>query len=154
MTSLVPWDLWDPFDVGSVWPVWDTSRHDRGREDGGGGGALARTVPVDWCETPNAHIIRVDVPGVKREEVMVHVEDGNVLELQGEKAKEDAESGAGDTWHRRERRKLSFRRRFRLPENANMDAVHCSLAYGVLTVTVPKKETGGGERKVRAIEIS
>ncbi|KMZ64265.1 Class I heat shock protein [Zostera marina] len=47
-----------------------------------------------------------------------------------------------DTWHRIERQCGSFLQRFKFPENANMEDVQCMLDHGVLTVTVPKKETG------------
>ncbi|XAR48617.1 hypothetical protein NMG60_11031496 [Bertholletia excelsa] len=56
-------------------------------------------------------------------------------------------------WHRVERRRGSFTRRFRLPENANLDEVKCGLENGVLTVTVPKKETQT-HRNVRFIDVA
>ncbi|CAA6659538.1 unnamed protein product [Spirodela intermedia] len=91
--------------------------------------------------------------GVRREEVKVHVEDGNILEISGERSKEE-EQGT-DTWHRVERRRGKFRRRFRLPNDADMDAVRSSLEHGVLTVTVPKRLGAvGGQPTVRAIDIS
>ncbi|XP_010937051.1 17.6 kDa class I heat shock protein [Elaeis guineensis] len=158
MSSLIPWvggrgvfdpfsvDLWDPWSTGN-W-LWDTS----GRRTAGSDetSALART-NVDWRETATAHIFTADLPGVRKEEVKVEVEDGNVLRISGEKVKEEEDKT--DTWHRMERRRGSFTRRFRLPENANMDDIRCSLANGVLTVTVPKKEVAT-TRNVRAIEIA
>ncbi|MED6144794.1 hypothetical protein PIB30_018835 [Stylosanthes scabra] len=74
---------------------------------------------VDWKETPEAHVFKADVPGLKKEEVK---EDKN------------------DTWHRVERSSGKFMRRFRLPENAKLDQVKASMENGVLTVTVPKAE--------------
>ncbi|URE37847.1 hypothetical protein MUK42_03403 [Musa troglodytarum] len=89
--------------------------------------------------------------GVRKEEVKVEVEEGNVLRISGERTK--AEEDVGDTWHRVERRRGRFMRRFRLPDNANMDEIKCSLENGVLTAAVPKR----GQRlarNVRAIDIS
>ncbi|URE37848.1 hypothetical protein MUK42_03403 [Musa troglodytarum] len=126
--------------------MWDTGR-------GGGGDdatALART-NVDWRETENSHIFTAEIPGVRKEEVKVEVEEGNVLRISGERTK--AEEDVGDTWHRVERRRGRFMRRFRLPDNANMDEIKCSLENGVLTAAVPKR----GQRlarNVRAIDIS
>ncbi|URE37846.1 hypothetical protein MUK42_03403 [Musa troglodytarum] len=80
--------------------------------------------------------------GVRKEEVKVEVEEGNVLRISGERTK-----------HRVERRRGRFMRRFRLPDNANMDEIKCSLENGVLTAAVPKR----GQRlarNVRAIDIS
>ncbi|GMN60588.1 hypothetical protein TIFTF001_029680 [Ficus carica] len=88
------------------------------------------------------------------EEVKVHVEDGNILEISGERTEEEEEDKS-DTWHRVERRRGRFTRRFRLLENANLDGIKCSLENGVLTDMVPKKETGQETRSnVRYIDIA
>ncbi|XP_078430749.1 16.9 kDa class I heat shock protein 1-like [Wolffia australiana] len=166
MASLVPWggvrgweydpfamDVWDPLDLrrgGGGWPSWDVGAF-LGRTGDDDTLAIARTF-VDWQETPAAHIFHADLPGVKREELNVHVEDGNILQISGERTKEEEEST--DTWHRAERRRGSFLRRFRLPQDADMDAVRCELAHGVLTVTVPKREAGGPVRSIRAVDIA
>uniref|UniRef100_A0A803PIV0 SHSP domain-containing protein n=1 Tax=Cannabis sativa TaxID=3483 RepID=A0A803PIV0_CANSA len=44
----------------------------------------------------------------------------------------------GDKWHRSERISGKFWRRFRLPENADLDAIKAKLENGVLKITVPK----------------
>ncbi|GFP86331.1 17.6 kDa class i heat shock protein 3 [Phtheirospermum japonicum] len=58
-------------------------------------------------------------PGLKKEEVKVEVEDGNVLQISGERSGEKEEKN--DKWHRVERSSGKFLRRFRLPENAKLD---------------------------------
>ncbi|XP_021720876.1 16.9 kDa class I heat shock protein 3-like [Chenopodium quinoa] len=105
---------------------------------------------VDWKETPEAHVFKADLPGLKKEEVKVEVEEGRVLQISGERNKEKEEQN--DRWHRVERSSGKFVRRFRLPENAKMDQVKASLENGVLTVTVPKEEEKKPE--VKAIEVS
>ncbi|GLT84770.1 hypothetical protein SLE2022_029840 [Rubroshorea leprosula] len=104
---------------------------------------------IDWKETPEAHIFKADVPGLK-EEMKVEVEEGRILQISGERSREQEEKN--DKWHRIERSSGKFLRRFRLPENAKMDQVKASMEDGVLTVTVPKEE----EKKpgVKSIEIS
>ncbi|MBA0790483.1 hypothetical protein Gohar_015129 [Gossypium harknessii] len=105
---------------------------------------------VDWKETPEAYVFKADLPGLKKEEVKVEVEEGRVLQISGERSKEQEEKN--DKWHRVERRSGKFLRRFTLPETAKMDQVKASMENGVLTVTVPKVEYKKPE--VKAIEIS
>ncbi|KAM3314291.1 hypothetical protein ACQJBY_033251 [Aegilops geniculata] len=139
-------DLWDPFDG---FPFGS----------GGSGSFVPRTssdtaafagARIDWKETPEAHVFKADVPGLKKEEVKVEVEDGNILQISGERNKEQEEKT--DTWHRVERSSGKFLRRFRLPENAKAEQVKASMENGVLTVTVPKEEAKKPE--VKSIQIS
>ncbi|EOY34060.1 hypothetical protein SCA6_010189 [Theobroma cacao] len=145
-------NVFDPFSL----DVWDPF-------DGFSNSALANNVPssaretsafanarIDWKETPEAHVFKADLPGLKKEEVKVEVEEGRVLQISGERSKEQEEKN--DTWHRVERSCGKFLRRFRLPENAKMDQIKASMENGVLTVTVPKEEEKKPE--VKAIDIS
>ncbi|RCV24536.1 hypothetical protein SEVIR_5G091100v4 [Setaria viridis] len=135
-------DLWDPFDnmFRSIVPS-------AGSDSDTAAFAAAR---IDWKETPEAHVFKADLPGVKKEEVKVEVEDGNVLVISGQRSKEKEDKN--DRWHRVERSSGQFMRRFRLPENAKTEQVKAGLENGVLTVTVPKAEEKKPE--VKAIEIS
>jgi HSP20 family protein len=136
-------DLWDPFEgiFRSVVPSAGASDSET---------AAFANARIDWKETPEAHVFKADLPGVKKEEVKVEVEDGNVLVISGQRSKEKEDKN--DRWHRVERSSGQFMRRFRLPENAKVDQVKAGLENGVLTVTVPKAEEKKPE--VKAIEIS
>ncbi|WVZ56380.1 hypothetical protein U9M48_006921 [Paspalum notatum var. saurae] len=140
-------DLWDPFQGfpfnsgnGSLFPRVST-----GSETAAFAGAR-----IDWKETPEAHVFTADVPGLKKEEVKVEVEDGNVLQISGERSKEQEEKN--DKWHRVERSSGKFLRRFMLPENAKTEQIKASMENGVLTVTVPKEEAKKPE--VKAVQIT
>ncbi|CAM0879010.1 unnamed protein product [Alopecurus aequalis] len=135
-------DLWvDPFDAfRSIVPA----------VSGNGDAVAFANARVDWKETPEAHVFKADLPGVKKEEVKVEVEDGSVLVVSGERSKEKEEKN--DKWHHVERSSGKFVRRFRLPENTKVEEVKAGLENGVLTVTVPKAEVKKPE--VKAIEIS
>ncbi|KAL7201610.1 hypothetical protein ACSBR1_033329 [Camellia fascicularis] len=105
---------------------------------------------VDWKETPEAYLFKADLPGTKKEEVKVEIEDDRVLQISGERNVEKEEKN--DTWHRVERSSGKLMRRFRLPENAKMDQVKASMENGVLTVTIPKEEVKKPE--IKSIDIS
>ncbi|VAH71669.1 unnamed protein product [Triticum turgidum subsp. durum] len=148
-------DLWaDPFDTfRSIVPAISGGNSET---------AAFANARVDWKETPEAHVFKADLPGVKKEEVKVEVEDGNVLVVSGERSREKEDKN--DKWHRVERSSGKFVRRFRLPEDAKfvrrfrlpedgkVEEVKAGLENGVLTVTVPKAEVKKPE--VKAIEIS
>uniref|UniRef100_A0A2N9F6P8 SHSP domain-containing protein n=1 Tax=Fagus sylvatica TaxID=28930 RepID=A0A2N9F6P8_FAGSY len=106
--------------------------------------------PIDWKETPEAHVFIADLPGLNKEEVKVEFDDGRVLQISGERNVEKDDKN--DKWHRVERCRGKFLRRFRLPENAKIDEVKASMENGVLTVSVPKQEGKKPERKVIQIE--
>ena len=138
-------DIWDPFEGFPFSSVLANVPCNTDRETS----AFVNT-RIDWKETPQVHIFKADLPGLKKEEVKVEVEEGRVLQISGERNREQEEKN--DIWHRLERSSGKFLRRFRLPENAKMDEVKAAMENGVLTVTVPKEVEKKPE--VKGIEIS
>ncbi|KAL8499269.1 hypothetical protein ACS0TY_022302 [Phlomoides rotata] len=143
--SLIP-RIFDPFSL----EAWDPFRDLQLSRSAGDEASQFAAARIDWKETAEAHVFKADVPGLKKEEVKVEVEEGNVLQISGERNREKEEKN--DTWHRVERSSGKFRRRFRLPENAKLNQIRASMENGVLTVTVPKEEVKKPE--VKAIDIS
>ncbi|KFK27508.1 hypothetical protein AALP_AA8G392400 [Arabis alpina] len=137
-------DLWDPFE-GFFTPTSALANASTARDV-----AAFTNARVDWKETPEAHVFKADLPGLKKEEVKVEVEDKNILQISGERSKENEEKN--DKWHRVERTSGKFVRRFRLPENAKVDDVNATMENGVLTITVPK--TPQKKPEVKSIDIS
>jgi len=108
-------------------------------------------IAVDWQETPQAHVIKADLPGLKREYVKLQMHSG-VMEISAKQPDENGDDKDA-TWHVRERPVAGTRvRRLGLPPDADVDAVKASMGVdGVLTVTIPKKEEP--KRHVRRVEI-
>ena len=89
---------------------------------------------VDIIERDNSINIVVDLPGVKKEEVKIVLEDG-VLTINGEK-KNNIDEKNNSKVHRNERKFGKFERRFKLQENINPENVRAKFDNGVLTVSV------------------
>ncbi|CAB4312760.1 unnamed protein product [Prunus armeniaca] len=91
---------------------------------------------INWKETPAAHGFKAYLPGLKKKEVKVELEDGMVLQISGDRNVEMVDKN--DKWHRVEHSSGKFLRRFQLPENARVDEIKAAMENGVLSVTVPK----------------
>ena len=89
---------------------------------------------VDVVTKDNKLVTRVDLPGMKKEDVLVEVEDG-FLTLSGERKKETKEEK--DNVYREEREYGSFCRTVPLPQGVKADDVHATFNDGVLEVTIP-----------------
>ncbi|XP_057501064.1 15.7 kDa heat shock protein, peroxisomal [Actinidia eriantha] len=116
------------------------------------------TALMDWLETPNSHIFKINVPGYTKDDIKVEVEDGNILVIRSEVGKEKPHSQGKDrdaVWHVAERAGCSgeFSREIELPEHVKVDQIKAHVENGVLTIVVPK-DSSPKPNKVRTINIS
>ncbi len=102
---------------------------------GGKTGQGAWSPAADIVETDSAYAIEIELPGVRREDVDVHL-NGNELVVIGE-VKERKREGL---FRHRTRRGGEFELRVTLPGHLREADAEASLAYGVLKVYVPKAE--------------
>ncbi len=93
--------------------------------------------PIDLTETDKEYILRVEVPGVPRENLDVHLE-GELLTLTGHREKKVHEANENMLWEERETGK--FLRTIRLPKAVEANKVEAVYNEGVLTVRLPKTE--------------
>ncbi len=100
---------------------------------------------ADLSEPDNAYVVKVDLPGVNKDQVDIQLQDRELV-ISGE----IADDQNGDRRHRSPRRTGRFEFRTYLPGEVNADAVTAQLSDGVLTVTVPKSEAA----KPHKIEIT
>ena len=102
--------------------------------------------PCDLSETAEGFQIRLDVPGIKPDDITVQVTGDNV-QISGERKEEKEEKGK--TWHRLERRSGKFSQSLRLPCAVNEEKVQAEFRDGVLTISLPKTEAS----KTRTVKV-
>ncbi|MBM4297497.1 MAG: Hsp20/alpha crystallin family protein [Deltaproteobacteria bacterium] len=102
---------------------------------------------VDILESKDAYLIRAELPGMKKEDFNLEVNDGT-LTLSGERKAEALSSGV--EYHRAERVNGKFSRSFYLPQTVKQDGIKATYRDGILEIHVPKVE----EAKPRQISIS
>lgn len=151
---------WNPFRGSSVWdPIREMEemqsrvaslfgrrlplKKDGGEEEL----TLTEWIPaVDIAEDDKEYTIKVELPGVNKEDVRVSVE-GGVLSISGERKTEKEEKNK--KYHRIERTYGSFARTFTLPEGTASDRVTAEFKDGVLKVHLPKDE----KAKPKSIDV-
>ncbi|MBU0632165.1 Hsp20/alpha crystallin family protein [bacterium] len=93
---------------------------------------------VNTREGEFAYHMDIDLPGVKKEDISVKVEN-NILTLKGErKTKEETKK---EDYYKVESSFGSFMRSFTLPENVDAENIHAENKDGVLEITLPKKSS-------------
>ncbi|CAL1378934.1 unnamed protein product [Linum trigynum] len=103
----------------------------------------AANTRMDWHETPHAHVLKAHLPGFRKDEVRLEVEEeeeghGHALRLTCEKKVETEEKADG--WYRVARSSGRVLQRLTLPENSDPHHMAAAMENGVLTLTIPKKQ--------------
>jgi HSP20 family protein len=93
--------------------------------------------PVDVYEDAQQLVLKLEVPGIKQEDLDVRLEN-QTLTVKGER--KFAAEEKQENFHRIERRYGSFVRSFTLPETVDASAVKATYDAGVLTIALAKKE--------------
>jgi HSP20 family protein len=102
--------------------------------------------PVDIYEDENSISLRLEIPGMKQEDLDIRLEN-NTLTVRGERKFEQEEKE--ENFHRIERRYGSFARSFTLPNTVDSDKVNADYKDGVLSIELTKR----AETKPKQIKI-
>ena len=113
----------------------------------------AKMMQTDVQEHDDHYEVDIDLPGFKKEEVKVALEDG-YLTISAEKGLDKDEKETGK-FVRQERYAGSMSRSFYIGENVKEDDIHAKYESGVLKINIPKeeaKEPEAEKKKYIAIE--
>ncbi|MDR3459682.1 MAG: Hsp20/alpha crystallin family protein [Verrucomicrobiae bacterium] len=102
---------------------------------------------LDVHEDKEKFTVSLELPGLKREDINVHLEDGSLI-ISGERKAETVSEGT--EVHRQERYYGKFSRALTLPVAVAPDKVKAAFKDGILTVTLPKAE----EAKPKQIDVT
>ena len=105
---------------------------------------------TDLTETDKEIMAKVEIPGVKKEDINVNVRPGGLeinVGIKDERKNEDMTKGAIFL----ERTYRGFQRYISLPDNADMERANATYRDGILELKIPKKEMR--DSKMRHIRI-
>jgi len=103
------------------------------------------TPSTDIFETPDAYVVKIDLPGALRDSIKVTAEDGTL----SVKAKVEPYHKEGGSLLFNELRTPTYYRVFNLSDGIDRKSIDAQYELGVLTLKLFKKE----ETKAREIEI-
>jgi len=103
--------------------------------------------PLDLYEDKDQLTVKVELPGMKKEDIALSVLEG-ALSISGERKEQNGHEESET--YRSERLYGKFSRTVTLPAPVAVDKIKASYKDGILTVTLPKTE----EAKPRQIEVN
>lgn len=106
----------------------------------------AWTPSCDIYETEGEIIVKAELPGLKKEDIKVSVEN-NVLTIRGERKFE--EEAKRENYYRIERSYGEFLRSFTLPTGIDAKKINAEFKDGMLKIALPRME----EAKPKAVDI-
>lgn len=144
----MPITRWDPFrDVTTLQNRLNSLFQDYNRAEGEPVAAASFIPPVDIYEDDHQIVLKLEVPGMKQEDLDIQLENNN-LTVRGERKFENEEKE--ENFHRIERRYGSFVRNFSLPQTIDTNNVTANYDAGVLTISLAKK----AESKPKQVKIA
>ncbi|MCR5260700.1 MAG: Hsp20/alpha crystallin family protein [Candidatus Gastranaerophilales bacterium] len=109
------------------------------------------TMPVDIKEFEDKYLVKVELPGIERDNIEVDLHK-NSLKISAEKKSEKEENDKKKKYHKSEFRYGNYCRTIYFPVDVNMEKCDAKLKNGILSVELEKLQKE--EDKKRKIEIS
>jgi len=103
-----------------------------------------RSPALDVSETEAGYAVRLDMPGVAKDDVKITI-DGRSVSVSAQTQREDTKK-EGERVIYRERSASSFARSFTLPEEIDQDASQAKLDNGVLVLNLAKKRVAAAKQ--------
>ena len=146
MPSIFGENLFDDFMNGFAFPAFeDVDKELYGKH-------AKNLMKTDVKDTENGYEVDIDLPGFKKDEIKVKLEDG-VLTISAAKGLDKDEKDKKGSYLRRERYAGSMSRSFYVGENMKEEDIHAKYENGILTLDVPKEQKKAvPEKRYIAIE--
>ena len=112
-------------------------------------GILNQMPAVDIQENENTYVLEMDLPGYDEKNIHVNVDRANLTIAYKMEDEKKNDENQGD-FLIRERCLSSFSRSFKLPENADSEAVNAAYKNGILKLEIKKR----AEAQKRIIQIN
>lgn len=106
---------------------------------------------TDVEEKDNGYVMKMDLPGYKKEDIHISLQNGN-LSIEAERKESNEEKNSKGTVLREERFTGKCSRTFYVGKNVKDTDIRASFNDGTLTVTVPKVEEVPEENRFIAID--
>ncbi|MCI5158488.1 MAG: Hsp20/alpha crystallin family protein [Candidatus Electrothrix sp. AUS1_2] len=137
--------IWDPFrEMEALFNTYTMPARKKSADENASVEVRDWAPVVDILETDNEFVLKVELPGVEKDDVEVSI-DNCILTIKGEKKND----GTDRKVHRTECRYGTFIRNFTLPQDVDVDKVEAACKNGVLNLTLTKME----QAKPKQIEV-
>jgi HSP20 family molecular chaperone IbpA len=121
-------------------PVWDADSGELDFVKPGDTVGRANFADADIKENEKDILVKVDLPGMRKDKIKVRVENNKILHIEGERESEKEVSGqtSAGQYYRSERQYGRFERVIELPALAKDTGLEARYENGVLTIKIPK----------------
>lgn len=140
MPSVFEKDFFDDFDLFFDDPWFDNGSTKKPAKKSMEHRRKRNVMNTDIKETKNEYILKIDLPGFKKEEIKAELEDGYMTISAAKKEETETSDKKQGTYIRRERIMEACQRSFYVGKDITQEDIKASLKHGVLKLVVPKKE--------------